>query len=215
MMGISMFERREATAKRRCESGVGIVALVVCAATLAAADARAASIAIHQDIVTANVTRRLFTDNGRRMLSGSIPSCNYAYIERPSVTLRDGRLFLRMRLVANAGISVGGACKGAGDSFVTTVSGQPYVAADSVGLRDFRLEEGREMYRGLLDPLLRQQIPSLLGVNLRDELTRMFQSHTPEYKVTLSQLQLQDAVAREGYLTVRFDFAVIANEASK
>ena len=43
----------------------------------------------------------------------------------------------------------------------------------------------------------------------------MFQSHTPDYKVTLSQLQLQDAVAREGYLTVRFDFAVIANEASK
>ena len=210
-----MHDGRQTVAKRPGGLGWRTVALLTVASMMSASNAPAASIAIHQDVVTSNVTRRLFTDNGRRMLTGSIPSCNYAYLERPSVTLRDGRLFLRMQLIASAGISVRGACKGAGDSFVTTVSGQPFVTADSVGLRDFRLDEGREMYRGLLDPLLRRQIPSLLGVNLRDELTRAFQSHTPDFKVTLSQLQLQDAVARDGYLTVHFDFAVIANEASK
>ena len=180
--------------------------------TGAARPADAASIAVHQDVLTSTIVKRLFTDNGRRMLTGSVASCNYAYIERPQVTLRDGRLYLRMHTRAQAGISLGGACQGAGDAFSTTVSGQPYVAGDGIGIRDFRLEEGRDAYRGLLDPLLRRTIPQLLGVNVRDELTKMFQAHAPEYRITMSQLQLQDATAREGYLTVRFDFALVANE---
>ena len=176
-------------------------------------DADAASIAIHQDIITSSITRRLFTDNGRRMLTGSIASCSYAYLERPAVTLKDGRLYLRMRLAAQAGISLGGACKGAGDAFFTTVSGQPYVTGDSIGLRDFRMEEGREMYKGLLEPLLRRQVPALLGANLKDEMAKTVQNHAPDLRMTLSQFQLQEASARDGYLTVRFDFSLFANEA--
>ena len=52
MMGISMFEGCAASAKWRRESDVGIVAMVVCAATLAAADAGAASIAYGSFLTT-------------------------------------------------------------------------------------------------------------------------------------------------------------------
>lgn len=177
-----------------------------------AVDANATTIALHQDVVKNSIVKRMFADNGRRVLSGAIGSCNYAFLERPAVTLRDGRLYLRMHLVAQAGISVRGTCKGTGDAFATTISGQPFVNGEAIGIRDFRLEEGRDLYKSLLDPLMRTQIPALLGVNLRDELGKMFQNHAPDYRITVSQLQLQDVAAREGYLTIRFDVSLTAHE---
>jgi hypothetical protein len=176
------------------------------------ADLAAATIALHQDAVTATVARRLFTNNGKRMLSGSLASCTYVYLEQPAVALRDGRLFLRVHLAGRAGLNMNGSCVGAGDAFYTTVSGQPYVDGETIGLKGFRVDEGKAEYRGLLEPLLQQQIPSLLGLNLRDELTRLFQNNSSEFKVTLLQFQLIDVAARDGLLTVHFDFALRANK---
>ena len=65
----------------------------------------------------------------------------------------------------------------------------------------------------MLEPLLRRTIPELLGVNLREELTKSFETHAADYRIAVSQLQLQDVSARDGYLTVRFDIALVANEA--
>ena len=178
-----------------------------------ATNAQASTLAIHQNALTTVISKRLFTDSGRRVLSGAIGSCNYAYLERPAVTLRDGRLFLRMHLVAQAGIIVSGQCRGAGDSFMTTISGQPYVSADGVSIRDFRLEEGRDLYKGLLDPLMRRQVPALLSVNVRDELTRGLQNQAPDFRFSVAQLAMQEATARDGYLTIRFDLALVANDA--
>ena len=173
----------------------------------------ASTLAIHQNAVTTVIFKRLFADNGRRLLTGAIGSCNYAYLERPAVTLRDGRLFLRMHVVAQAGIIVSGQCRGAGDAFMTTISGQPYVTADGVSIRDFRLEEGRDLYKNLLDPLLRRQVPALLSANLRDELTRGLQNQAPDFRFSVAQLAIQDATARDGYLTIRFDLGLVANDA--
>ena len=183
------------------------------AMSVPATNAHASTLAIHQNALTTVIVKRLFADSGRRVLSGAIGSCNYAYLERPAVTLRDGRLFLRMHLVAQAGIVVGGQCRGAGDSFMTTISGQPYVSADGLSIRDFRLEEGRDVYKGLLDPLLRRQVPALLGVNVRDELTRGLQNQAPDFRFSVAQLAMQEATARDGYLTIRFDLALVANDA--
>lgn len=182
----------------------------VCA--IGTADVAAATIALHQDAVTAAVANRLFANNGKRVLSGSLASCTYVYLEQPAVTLRDGRLFLRVRLAGRAGLKVNGSCVGAGDAFYTTVSGQPHIKGETIALRDFRLDEGKAEYRGLLEPLLRQQIPLLLGLNLRDELTRLLQNNSSEFKVTLTQFQLIDVAARDGLLAVRFDFALQANK---
>src|SRR5213593_4303612 len=93
-----------------------LCAVLACAAGIAF-EAAAASVALHQDFVTASIARRLFTDNGRRILTGSIASCGYVYLDSPKATLKDGRLFLRMRLTGHAGVSARGACVGAGDSF--------------------------------------------------------------------------------------------------
>jgi hypothetical protein len=180
------------TAPARIALSLSSLLLTIVAGTTAV---HASTLAIHQNALTTVIAKRLFPDSGRRLLNGSISSCNYAYLERPAVTLRDGRLFLRMHLVAQAGINVSGHCRGAGDSFMTTISGQPYVTADGISIRDFRLEEGRDLYKGFLDPLLRRQVPALLSVNVRDQLARGLQNQVPEFRFSVAQLAMQDATA--------------------
>ena len=178
-----------------------------CPASLAAA-----TIALHQDAATAAVGQRLFTHGGKRMLTGSLESCTYVYLEQPAVTFRERRLFLRARLAGRAGLKINGQCAGAGDAFFTTVSGQPYVSGETIALKNFRLDEGKAEYRGLLEPLLRQQIPLLLGVNLRGELMRLLQDNTSGFEVSLTQFKLIDVTALDGLLSVRFDFALRADK---
>ncbi|MEP7316607.1 MAG: hypothetical protein ABI667_07910 [Sphingomicrobium sp.] len=186
---------------------LGAAALIV-AATVP--DAFAATIQLHQDAATAVVARRLFTDHGRRVLTGDPASCTYAYLEQPAVAFRDGRLILRVRLAGRAGLRVNGSCVGAGDAFYTTVSGQPYVAGETIALRDMRLEEGKPEYRQLVESLLQQQVRALLGLNLRDELNKLAQSNASELRMTLTQFKLIDIAARDALLAVRFDFALQA-----
>lgn len=195
----------------RARPGIAAFALA-CICAGGTTDVAAASIALHQDAVTAAVAHRLFGNDGKRMLSGSLASCTYVYLEQPTVALRDGRLFLRVRLAGRAGLKVNGSCVGAGDAFYTTVSGQPHIKGEAIALKDFRMDEGKAEYRGLLEPLLQQQVPKLLGLNLRDELTRLLQNNSSEFKVSLTQFQLIDVAARDALLTVRFDFALQASK---
>jgi len=168
----------------------------------------AATLVLDQDAVTAAVTRRLFTNDGRRMLAGTVDSCSHAYAERPAIAFRGGRIVLRMRFAGRAGVNTSGGCVGAADAFFATLSGQPYVQGDTIGIRDVRMEEGKREYRELLEPLLRRQLPALLGSNLRQEFARFLDASVADFRLDVTLFQLQDVSASDGALTVRFDFAL-------
>ena len=180
------------------------------ALAIAATVVHSASVALGQDAVTAAVQKRLFTDDGRKMLAGSAGTCNFAYAEQPAVTFRGGRIFLRLHFSGRAGMSVNGACMGGSDSFHATVSGQPYVEGEAISVRDVRMDEGKKEYRGLLEPLLRRQLPAMLGSNLRNELARYLDSNIAEFRMIVREFRLQDVSASDGTLQVRFDFALQA-----
>jgi hypothetical protein len=169
---------------------------------------QAASVALHQDAVTSAVTRRLFTDNGRKLLAGNTTSCNYAYAERPAISFRNGRIFLRLHFSGRAGVVMNGACAGAAEAFDATVSGEPYANGENISVRNVRVEEGKKEYRSLLEPILRKQLPELLGSNLRQELTRYLDGNIAEFRMAVTEFQLQNVTASDGVLTVRFDFAL-------
>ena len=177
---------------------------------LASASADAAIITLGQDAVTAAVQRRLFTDKGRRVLAGDVASCNHAYAEQPAVAFRAGRIVLRLRFAGRAGVSSNGRCMGPSDAFAATVSGQPVIEGDTISVRDVRMEEGKQEYRALLEPLLRRQLPALIGSNLRGELTRYLESSVQDFRMTVREFHLQEVTASDGVLTVRFDFALTA-----
>jgi hypothetical protein len=186
-----------------------IARIAVLVVGLALVDAASAAILVlDQDAVTAAVTRRLFPDGGRRMFAGSMNSCSHAYAEQPSIVFRGGRIVLRMRFAGRAGVDTGSGCVGGSEAFFTTLSGQPYVQGETIGIRDVRMEEGKREYRELLEPLMRRQLPSLLGSNLRQELARFLDATVPDFHLDVTQFQLQDVSAADGALSVRFEFAL-------
>ena len=97
---------------------------------------------------------------------------------------------------------------GPGDDFSATVSGQPYIDGDRIAVRDVRMDEGKKEYRGMLEPLVRSQLPALLGSNLRAEFGRYLDSNIADLRMAVTQFQLQDVVANDGTLMVRFEFAL-------
>lgn len=177
---------------------------------LASGPVDAAIVALGQDAVGAAVVRRLFTDKGRRVLAGDVSSCNYAYVEQPAVAFRGGRIVLRVHFVGRAGLSSNGRCMGPSDAFAATVSGQPVIEGDTISVRDVRMEEGKKEYRALLEPLLRRQLPALIGSNLRGELTHHLESTIQDFRMAVREFRLQDVTASDGVLTIRFDFALNA-----
>ena len=88
------------------------------------------------------------------------------------------------------------------------MSGEPYANGEKISVRDVRVEEGKKEYRSLLEPLLRRQLPELLGSNLRQELTRYLDGNIAEFRMAVTEFQLQNVTASDGVLTVRFDFAL-------
>ena len=192
---------------RLARAAAARIAMCVVLGTLTSAP-QAASVALHQDAVTTAVLRRLFNDNGRKLLAGDAATCNFAYAEHPAITFRNGRIFLRLHFSGRAGVLVNGACAGGSEAFAATVSGEPYANGEKISVRDVRVEEGKKEYRALLEPLLRRQLPELLGSNLRQELTRYLDGNIAEFRMAVTEFQLQHVTASDGVLTVRFDFAL-------
>jgi hypothetical protein len=189
---------------------MALASLAILALAALADSALAATVVLDEAAVTAAVTRRLFTDGGRRLLAGSASDCSHAYAERPSIAFRGGRIVLRMRFAGSAGMSTANGCVGASDAFFATLSGQPYVQGETIGIRDVRMEEGKREYRELLEPMLRRQLPALLGSNLRQELARYLDATVADFRLDVTQFQLQDVSASGGALAIRFDFALHA-----
>lgn len=180
------------------------VALVVCSPS------GAADITLYASAIDTALKTEIFASDGKYLLSGEVKSCSYAYLERPSTSLRDGRIFVRMHFSGRAGIPNGATCVGPGEAFWLTVSGRPYFQGELVGITDFRLEEGQDVYGygPLLEGFLASSVPKALNLNLRQEVMKILTSTATPYKVFLPRLELQKVVAENNALRVLFDFSL-------
>lgn len=175
----------------------------------AVAPAHAADITLHASAIDAGLRKEVFrAPGGRYMLSGDLETCNYAYLEKPSTKLREGRIHLRMHFTAQVGVDRGSSCAGHVEAFWVTVSGRPYLRGESIGVNDFRLEEGQELAAPMLQDFLAATVPRALNINLRQELTRLLAANAPPYQVSLTRLELQGLAAERDMLRLKFDFSL-------
>lgn len=186
------------------------VVLSALALGAAASFAQAAEIVLYPSAVDATLRREVFNRNGRYVLSGDPRTCAWAGLDSPATTFRDGRVFLRMRFQASTAVPVNNQCVGGGEQFWVTLSAEPFVNGELVGLHNARLEEGKDAYRPLLEIFLRNVAPSAINVNVRDEVTRMLKDPRNPWTVTLPRLDVQSAAVRDGGLAIGFDFRLEA-----
>lgn len=181
----------------------GLTAIAL-AALLLAPPARAAEIVLETSGVLKLVVQSLYRDQGRYLLSRA--PC-LAYLDNPSVTLRDGRIFLRSNLGGRIGADVNGSCVGLALSSWAVVSGVPRAQGSTVRLTDVRIEDVQDPnLRLLLDSGLVPSLPQALELDVQRAVKAMLQGGGAPLDVDVQQLDIESVAVTDRTLVVRFDF---------
>jgi hypothetical protein len=167
----------------------------------------AAEIVLEQTAVQKLVEQSLFNDNGRYYVNRG--ACA-AYLETPTVSLRDGRVLIRSHMSGRFGAVVGGNCIGVGLASWAVVSGAPGAQGSVVRLTGIRLDDVQDSNtRLLLDSGLVPSLPNAIELDVLKAVKTMLQGQGGQIQADVQALDIQAVVVADNKLSVRFDFKLI------
>lgn len=171
----------------------------------------AAEIALSAAMLNRTLERQAFSTGGKRLLSGAIGTCDYAYLEYPATSIDGGWVRLRAHLSAKKGIKspFSSDCIGPGEAFYITILGRPRLNGDVLTLVDIRVEEAKEPYRTILQGIAPGMMQAILRLNLRNEVMRMLGGGDGTI-LTVPLLEFQSVEAKNGFVRLQFDFVLEA-----
>jgi hypothetical protein len=183
-------------------------ALTLAAALAAVAGhAHSAEIVLEQSAVQKLIVDRLFKDNGRYYVYKG--ACS-AYLEYPTVALRDGRVVIRSHLSGRFGAEVGGNCLGVGLASWTVVSGVPSAQGAVVRLGGIRIDDVEDSNtRLLLDSGLVPSLPNAIELDVLKAVRAMLQGASGQIQTEVQALDIQAVEVVDNKLSVRFDFKLV------
>jgi hypothetical protein len=189
--------------KNRIRSG-GVAALLVAMG----ASVPAAEITLERSAVEKLVAQTLFTHAGRYELQGG--SC-FAYLEKPSVELKDGRIRIRSYLNSRIGVDMGNACLGVSFASWTVASGRPVASGGLVRLEDLRIDGVDDpTARLVLESGLMPTLPRAIELDVLGAVKSMLQSSGAQLQTTVENFQIESAAVADNRLAVRFNFKLVA-----
>jgi hypothetical protein len=173
----------------------------------ATATAQAAEIVLERSAVEKLVTQTMFNDAGRHVLQRG--AC-FAYLDSPSVELKDGRIRIRSRLSSRVGLDTGNACVGVSIASWTVVSGRPAANGGSVRLEELRIDSVDDpAVRLVLESGLLPALPRAIELDVLKAVRSMLQNSGAQLQTTVEAFQIESVVVGEGRLGVRFDFRLV------
>lgn len=181
---------------------------ILLAVATAASPTLAAEIVLERSAADRLVSQALFVDQGRLFLRRG--AC-YAYLETPSVELKDGRIFVRSHLSSRAGVEASGNCIGPGFATWTLVSGRPVASGGLVKLDDLRIENVDDAAtRLLLQSGLLPALPRAVELDVKKAVQGMLQGASGQLQATVESLDIEGVVASDNKLSVKFNFKLVA-----
>lgn len=180
-----------------------------CVAMLAAsAGTQAAEIVLEHSAVDKLLAQTLFTNAGRYDLQRG--AC-YAYLEKPSVELKDGRIRIRSHLTSRLGVESGGGCVGVAFASWTVVSGRPAAKGGTVRLEDLRIDGVADSaVRLVLESGLLPALPRAIELDVLNAVRSMLQSNAAQLQASVDALQIDSVLAGDDKLAVTFNFKLVA-----
>lgn len=174
----------------------------------AAATAQAAEIVLERSAVEKLVTQTMFNDAGRHVLQRG--AC-FAYLDSPSVELKDGRIRIRSRLSSRVGLDTGNACVGVSVVTWTVVSGRPAANGGSVRLDDLRIDSVDDpTVRMVLESGLLPALPRAIDLDVLKAVRSMLQNSGAQLQTTVEAFRIESVVVGDERLAVKFDFRLVA-----
>ena len=185
------------------------LSLVTALASLALATAApAAEIVLERSAVDKLVKQALFNQGGRYVIQDG--AC-HAFMETPSVELKDGRIRIRSRLNSRVGMDLGNSCVGVDLVSWTVVSGRPVAAGGKVRLDDLRVDSVDDPnLRLVLESGLVPALPRAVELDVLGSVSSMLGDGAAGLEATVDAFQIDAVQVSPTRLTVRFDFRLVA-----
>jgi hypothetical protein len=183
--------------------------LVASTFAFAAPTARALDLVVHASTVTKALKAQVFKDKGRYYLQKPRP-CNDPYLENPTVSFKEGRVFVGARFAGRIGALIGGACQSATEPSAIVLSARPVLRAQQATLEDVRIEAAdKPMVAAALQNLIGGNALSRLHIDVLEAVrTLTAPDRTEPFAIVVRGLQLSNLVVQNEELHVTVNGAV-------
>jgi hypothetical protein len=194
----------------RLLSKLGVLTLLF-ASTFALAEpsAHAVDLVVHASVVVKALKVQLFKDRGRYYLHQP-DRCNDPYLENPTVSFKQGRVYIGAHFAGRIGALIGGVCKSATEPSAIMLSARPVLRLQEAALEDVRLESAdKPMVAAALQNLIGANSLSRLHIDLLEAVRVLTASDkTAPYVIVVRALKLNDLAVQNEELHVTVSGAV-------
>jgi hypothetical protein len=188
----------------RLLSKLGVLILLFTSTfALAAPTADGLDLVVHASVVVKALKAQLFKDRGRYYLRQP-DRCNDPYLENPTVSFKNGRVYVGAHFAGRIGALIGGVCKSTTEPSAIMLSARPVLRWQEAALEDVRLESAdKPMVAAALQNLIGANSLSRLHVDLL-EAVRVLTApdKTAPYAIVVRALKLTDLTVQNDELHV-------------
>jgi hypothetical protein len=170
---------------------------------LAPSSAHAIDLVVHASMVVKALKAQVFTDRGRYYLQRP-DRCNDPYLENPTVSFKQGRVYVGAHFAGRIGALIGGVCQSATEPSAVVLSARPVLRLQEAALEDVRLEAAdKPMVAAALQNLISANSLSRLHIDIL-EAARAVSSpdKTAPYAVVVRELKLNNLAVQNEELHV-------------
>jgi hypothetical protein len=185
-------------------------ALLASLLAVATPSASAFQLVVHSSMVLKALKAQVFKDRGRYYLQQP-DRCSDPHLENPTVSFKQGRVYVGARFAGKIGALIGGVCKSATtEPSAVMLSARPVLRGQEAALDDVRLEAADDpIVAAALQNLVRANSLSQLHVDLV-QAARVLTApeKTAPYAVAVRALKLSDLAVQNEELRVAVDGVV-------
>ena len=176
---------------------------------LAAPSAHAIDLVVHASTVAKALKAQVFKDKGRYYLQRP-DRCNDPYLENPTVSFKQGRVYVGARFAGRIGALIGGVCQSATEPSAIMLSARPVLRAQQAALEDVRLEAAdKPMVAAALQNLIGANSLSRLHIDVLEAVRALTApDRTAPYTIVVRALKLSNLVVQNEELHVTVDGVV-------
>jgi hypothetical protein len=175
----------------------------------AAPGAYAFDLVVHASTVVKALKAQTFKDKGRYYLQKP-DRCSDPYLENPTVSFREGRVFIGAQFAGKIGALIGGVCKSATEPGAIMLSARPVLRAQQAALEDVRVEAAdTPMVAAALQALIGGNALSRLHIDVLEAVRKLTApDRTAPFTIAVRGLQLSNLVVQNEELHVTVNGAV-------
>jgi hypothetical protein len=186
-----------------------LVLLFASTLALAAPSAHAIDLVVHASTVAKALKAQVFKDKGRYYLQRP-DRCSDPYLENPTVSFKQGRVYVGAHFAGRIGALIGGVCQSATEPSAIMLSARPVLRGQQAALEDVRLEAAdKPMVAAALQNLIGANSLSRLHVDVLEAVRALTApARTAPYAIAVRGLQLSNLVVQNEELHVTVNGAV-------